>query len=134
MDEIKIQDLINGFDLKNDLTKNPNIWVGHAKIGYRNHPKIYEVKKMFLELFEEYVEEGEPTPKHILEILKQWEDYHPYQKVREIDQPMFISKNKNKIYIVVIWPWQIKEGVASIMLYKGELGTESISHQQPRHL
>jgi hypothetical protein len=119
--ENKVKELIEKFNLKNDLTKNPNIWIGHAKIGYRNRPKIDEVKRMLLEVFEDFIEEGEPTPEHLIEILKQWEDYHPYQKVREIDQPMFVSKTSNAIYIVVIWPWQIKEGVASMMLYKGEL-------------
>lgn len=121
MDETRIQALIDKFSLKNDLTKNPNIWVGHAKIGYRNRPNIEEVKRLLLEIFDDYIEEGEPTPEDLIEIIKQWEYFHPYQKVREIDQPMFISKSPNTIFVAIIWPWQIKEGVASLMLYKGEL-------------
>jgi hypothetical protein len=121
MDKVRIQELIDKFNLKNDLTKNPNIWTGHAKIGYRNRPKIDEVKRLLLDIFDEYIEEGEPTPEHLKEVLQQWEYFHPYQRVREIDQPMFISKDQNTIFVVVIWPWQIKEGVASLMLYKGEI-------------
>ena len=121
MDETKIQELINKFNLKNDLTKNLNIWIGHAKIGYRNRPNIEEVKKLLLDIFDDYIKEGEHTPESLKETLKQWEDFHPYQKVREIDQPMFISKDQNTIFVAVIWPWQIKEGVASLMLYKGKI-------------
>jgi len=121
MDNTKIQEIIDKFNLKNDLTKNPNIWIGHAKIGYRNRPNIEEVKKLLLDIFDFYIEEGEPTPEYIKKIMGQWEDFHPYQKVREIDQPMFISKNQNTIFIAVIWPWQIKENVASLMLYKGKI-------------
>jgi hypothetical protein len=117
--ENKINELIQKFNLKNDLTKNFNIWVGHAKIGYKGRPSIEEAKSILLEIFDEFLEEGEPTPENIKKTLKQWENFHPYQNAREIDQPMFFSKRNNKIFIAVIWPWQIKEGVASLMLYQG---------------
>ena len=120
MDNQKINELIEKFNLKNDLTKNFNIWIGHAKIGYRKRPSIEEVKKILLELFDEFIEEYEPTPERLKKTLEQWENFHPYQKVREIDQPMFISREGDKIIVAVIWPWQIKEGVASLMLYEGK--------------
>ncbi|RLG11711.1 hypothetical protein DRN73_04590 [Candidatus Pacearchaeota archaeon] len=120
MNNPKINELIKKFNLKNDLTKNFNIWVGHAKIGYRNRPSINEVKKILLEIFDEFIEEYEPTPERLKETLSQWENFHPYQKVREIDQPMFVSREGEKIIVAVIWPWQIKEGVASLMLYEGK--------------
>ena len=60
------------------------------------------------------------TPEELEKTLAQWENFHPYQKVREIDQPMFISRDGNNITTAVIWPWQIKEGVASLMLYEGK--------------
>jgi len=117
--EEKVNELIRQFDLKNDLTKNFNIWVGHAKVGYNGKPSIEETKTTLLHLFDEFIEEGEPTPENFKKTLKQWEDFHPYQNVREIDQPMFISRQGDKVFIMVIWPWQIKEGVASLMLYQG---------------
>ena len=52
MDKIKIVELISKFNLKNDLTKNINIWVGHAKIGYRNRPNIEEAKRFLLDIFD----------------------------------------------------------------------------------
>lgn len=121
MDKTKIKELIEKFNLKNDLTPNKNIWVGHAKIGYRNRLTIEEAKNFLSDMFQTHIKEGEPTPKELIEILEQWEDYHPYQKVREIDQPMFISQKENIIFVAVIWPWQIKEGVASLMIYQGEI-------------
>lgn len=117
--ESRINELIKQFNLKNDLTKNFNIWVGHAKIGYKGRPSIEEAKSILLGIFDEFIEEGEPTPENMQKTLKQWENFHPYQNVREIDQPMFFSKKNNKVFVVVIWPWQIKEGVASLMLYQG---------------
>ena len=118
--ENQVNELIQRFNLKNNLTQNFNIWVGHAKIGFEGKPSIEETKTILLDLFDEFVEEGEPVPRHLQKTLAQWEDFHPYQKVREIDQPMFISRQENKAFVVVIWPWQIKEGVASLMLYQGE--------------
>lgn len=117
----QINKLIKTFNLKNDLTKSFNIWVGHAKIGYKRRPSIEKTKKILSKLFDEFIEEGTPTPKDIKKILKQWENFHPYQKVREIDQPLFISKEGKNIFIAVIWPWQIKEGIASLMLYQGKI-------------
>jgi hypothetical protein len=121
MNELKFQELVDRFGLKNDLTDNFNIWVGHAKIGFRDAPKIEEAKKILLEFFEEFVEEYEPTPEHIKNLMKQWENYHPYQNIRELDQPMFISKGKESVTIAVIWPWQLKDGIASLMVYQGRL-------------
>ncbi len=122
MEKDKFQDLIQKFDLKNDITENPNIWVGHAKIGYNNNqPTIYEAKKILLDFFEEFIEEYEPTPEEIKNIIKRWENFHPYQSVREQDQPMFVSKTENRITVAVIWPWQLKQDVASLMVYEGEL-------------
>ena len=121
MEKDKFQDLIQKFELKNDITKNPNIWVGHAKIGYNNQPTIYEAKKILLEFFDEFIEEYEPTPEEIKNIIRRWENFHPYQNVREQDQPMFISKTGNRIIVAVIWPWQLKQDVASLMVYEGEL-------------
>jgi len=121
MEQEKLQELINLFRLKNDLTENCNIWVGHAKIGFRKSPTIEEAKSILLGYFDEFIEEFEPTPQNLKKIMVQWEGYHPYQKVREIDQPMFISRNENEIIVAVIWPWQIKEGTASLMIYSGEL-------------
>ena len=121
MDEARFQELVQRFKLKNDLTDNFDIWVGHAKIGFREAPKMEEAKKILLEFFEEFIEEYEPTPEKVKTLLKQWENYHPYQNVRELDQPMFISKNGDEIIIAVIWPWQLKDGIASLMVYKGRL-------------
>ena len=117
----EIQELIEKFNLKNDLTDNKGIWVGHAKIGYRNRPNIEQAKEYLKEIFPEYIEENQPTPEYLVEIMKKWENSHPYQKVRELDQPMFVLKEDNQIYVAVIWPWQIREGVASLMLYVGEM-------------
>lgn len=121
MEEEKLQELVNLFRLKNDLTENFNIWVGHAKIGFRKSPTIEEAKSVLLGYFDEFIEEFEPTPQELKKTMIQWEGYHPYQKVREIDQPMFFSRKGNQIIMAVIWPWQIKEGVASLMIYSGEL-------------
>ena len=122
MDDERFRLLIKEFDLKNDLTKNPNIWVGHAKIGFRNRPSIDDAKKILLGFFEDFIEEYEPICEETRKILSQWEtDAHPYQKVRELDQPMFISKTNNTVVVAVIWPWQFKEGVASLMIYQGKL-------------
>lgn len=121
MEQERLQELISLFRLKNDLTENPNIWIGHAKIGFRKSPNIEEAKSILLGYFKEFIEEFEPTPQELKKTLSQWEDYHPFQKVREIDQPMFISRNGNKIIVAVIWPWQIKEGTASLMIYNGEI-------------
>jgi hypothetical protein len=119
MDIERINELIARFNLKNDLTQNFNIWVGHAKIGYRDRPSIEEVKQILKEMFEEFIPEGTPTPENLKKTLAQWENFHPFQHAREIDQPMFLSKKGNEITIAVIWPWQIKDGVASLMLYQG---------------
>jgi hypothetical protein len=119
MDIEKINELIAKFNLKNDLTQNFNIWVGHAKIGYRDRPSIEDVKKILNEMFDEFIPEGQPTPENLKKSLAQWENFHPFQHAREIDQPMFISKKDNEVTIAVIWPWQIKDGVASLMLYQG---------------
>lgn len=121
MDIDKINELIAKFNLKNDLTQNFNIWVGHAKIGYRDRPTIDNVKEMLKGVFDTFVPEGQPTPEELKKTLAQWENFHPYQHAREIDQPMFFSKSKDKteVTVAVIWPWQIKEGVASLMLYQG---------------
>lgn len=121
MDENKVQEIIEKFNLKNDLTENKNIWVGHAKIGYRNRLNLEEAKRFLADFFQEYIKENEPTPEPLRGMIKKWEDFHPYQKVRELDQPMFISKKEKRIVVAVIWPWQIKEGIASLMLYVGEL-------------
>ncbi len=121
MEQEKLQELITSFQLKNDLTENKNIWAGHAKIGFRNKPSIEETKSILLKYFDQFIEEFEPTPSELKEILIQWEGYHPFQKVREIDQPMFICKTGNKITVAVIWPWQIKEGVASLMIYNKDI-------------
>jgi len=121
MEYEKLKELIQTFELKNDLTENPNIWVGHAKIGYRNRPTIYEAKKILLNFFDNFIEEYEPTPEELKKTISRWENFHPYQSVREQDQPMFVSKTENKIIIAVIWPWQLKPGVASLMIYEGEL-------------
>lgn len=119
MDPEKKKELIEKFNLKNDLTKNVNIWVGHAKIGYRNRLSLQEAKEILEDYFDQSIKEGESTPEEIQKIMNQWENFHPYQKVRELDQPMFISKKDDKVIVAVIWPWQIKEGVASLMIYEG---------------
>ncbi|MBD3247037.1 hypothetical protein GF378_00255 [Candidatus Pacearchaeota archaeon] len=123
MDFDEIKELIERFNLKNDLTKNFNIWVGHAKIGYRDKPGIEETKKVLQEIFDEFIPENQPTPEEMKKTLKQWENFHPYQHAREIDQPMFYSKSKDnsEIVVAVIWPWQIKEKIASLMLYRGKI-------------
>lgn len=121
MEDDKLQDLIQKFQLKNDLTKNFNIWVGHAKIGHRDKPDIEQAKKILIGFFDEFIEEYEPTPDELKDVLAQWENFHPYQKVRELDQPMFVSKTEKDIIVAVIWPWQLKEGVASLMVYQGEM-------------
>ena len=121
MDIDKINELIAKFSLKNDLTQNFNIWVGHAKIGYRDRPTIEQAKETLKQIFENFVPEGTPTPESLKKTLAQWENFHPYQHAREADQPMFYSRSKNgvDITVAVIWPWQIKNGVASLMLYQG---------------
>ena len=121
MDEIRLNELIDTFNLKNDLTKNENLWIGHAKIGYRKRMDLNEAIEFLKDYFQEHIPQGQKTPEYLQEILKQWEGIHQYQKVREADQPMFFSKANNKVYAAVIWPWQIREGVASLMLYVGEL-------------
>lgn len=121
MEQEKLQELIDSFQLKNDLTENENIWSGHAKIGFRDRPSIDDAKCVLLQYFDEFIEEFEPTPSELKEILSQWEGYHPFQKVREIDQPMFICRKENTITVAVIWPWQIKEGTASLMIYHKEI-------------
>lgn len=121
METEKLQELIASFQLKNDLTENINIWAGHAKIGFRGRPSIDDAKCTLLKYFDEFIEEFEPTPPELKKTLLQWEGYHPFQKVREIDQPMFLTRKGNQIVVAVIWPWQIKEGVASLMIYKGEI-------------
>ncbi len=117
----EIKELIKKFNLKNDLTQNFNIWVGHAKIGYRNRPSIEETKEPLKKIFDEFIPEGVPTPENLKKTLSQWENFHPYQHVRELDQPMFISKDNENIFVAVIWPWQFKKGVASLMLYQGKV-------------
>ncbi len=121
MEPEKFQELIKDFELKNDLTDNIKIWVGHAKIGFRKRPSIDDTKRILLKYFEDFIEEYEPTPEKISKIMPQWEDSHPYQKVRELDQPMFFSIKGDSIIVAVIWPWQIKDGVASLMVYEGKI-------------
>lgn len=50
MEQQKLDEIINLFRLKNDLTENFNIWVGHAKIGFRKSPTIEEAKKYFSDI------------------------------------------------------------------------------------
>ena len=121
MENQELNKIIEKFDLKNDLTENPDIWIGHAKIGFRNRPSIKEAKKILKEFFNEIIQENQETPEELKKTLKQWENYHPFQHVRELDQPMFIKKGKENIIIAVIWPWQMKKGIASLMLYKGKI-------------
>jgi hypothetical protein len=119
MEEITFETIIEKFKMKNDLTVNPNIWMGHAKIGYHNRITIPETKEMLSKYFPEQIPEGTPTPEELKKTLDQWKDAHPFQQAREEDQPMFIKRGGENIEIAVIWPWQMKEGVASLMLYKG---------------
>jgi len=121
MNKEKIKELVEKFNLKNDLTANFNIWVGHAKIGYRNRMTIEQAKSLLISYFEEFIEEGEPTPENLKRTLAQWENFHPYQRVRAEDQPMFLTRKDGHIFVAVIWPWQIKDGVASLMLYEGKI-------------
>ena len=121
MSEEIIRPLVEKFNLKNDLTENIRIWVGHAKIGYRERPKIEEAKKFLSEHFKNFIPEGTPTPESIKKSLAQWENFHPFQKVRELDQPLFYTIEGQRITLAVIWPWQMKKGVASLMLYEGRV-------------
>lgn len=116
----EIKELIEKFELKNDLTNNPNIWVGHAKIGFRKRLKINEAKEILSRYFEHHIPENMSIPSEWEKTINQWEDYLHFQKVREIDQPLFMKKKGKEAIVAVIWPWQIKEGVASLMLYKGK--------------
>ena len=120
MDKKDIDDLIEKFNLSNDLTENLKIWVGHAKIGRDDNPSIEEAKEILKDFFDVMVPENTPTPERLKKVLSQWENYHPYQHVRELDQPMFIRREGETIIVAVIWPWQMKQGVASLMLYQGE--------------
>ena len=117
---IEFRKIVKIFNLKNDLTLNSNIWVGHAKIGFRNRPSIEEAKKILSNYFGELVVENGPTPKHLKRSLSQWENYHPFQHVRENDQPLFMKRKDGEIVVAVIWPWREKKGIASLMLYKGD--------------
>lgn len=121
MTEDMIDNLVDTFNLKNDLTENIKIWVGHAKIGYRDRPSIEEAKQVLAEHFENKVPEGTPTPENLRKSMTQWENFHPFQKVREIDQPMYYKIDGKKLVLAVIWPWQMKKGVASLMLYEGRM-------------
>ena len=121
MENLTFEKIIEKFNMKNDLTNNPKIWMGHAKIGYRGRIKMMETKELLSKYFPEHIPENIPTPEELKKTLAQWENAHPFQHVREEDQPMFIKRKGNKIEIAVIWPWQMKEGVASLMLYKGEI-------------
>ena len=121
MSEEVIKNLVKRFNLKNDLTENIRIWVGHAKIGYRDRPTIEEAKEFLSQNFENSVPEGTPTPEALRKSLSQWENFHPFQKVREQDQPMYYKIDGQKLIVVVIWPWQMKKGVASLMMYEGRV-------------
>ena len=116
-----VDNLVEKFELKNDLTQSIKIWVGHAKLGYRNRPNIEDAKKILLGMFENFIPEETPTPEKILKSLAQWENFHPFQKVRELDQPLYYTIKDKKITVAVIWPWQMKKGVASLMLYEGRV-------------
>lgn len=121
MPEEVIKNLVEKFNLKNDLTENIRIWVGHAKIGYRDRPTIQQAKDILVKQFENHVPEGIPTPERLRKSLTQWENFHPFQKVRELDQPLYYKINGQKLIVAVIWPWQMKKGVASLMLYEGRV-------------
>lgn len=116
-----INELVEKFSLKNDLTENRNIWVGHAKIGREGRMSMQEAKNFLSQIFEHLVEEEKQTPEELRKTLSQWENSHPFQKAREIDQPMFFKKEGNKILVAVLWPWQMKKDVASIMVYNGDI-------------
>lgn len=121
MTEDMIKEIVEKFNLKNDLTENIRIWVGHAKIGYRDRPSFEEAKELLEKNFATTIKEGEPTPENLKKSMSQWENFHPFQKVRELDQPMYYSLDGQKLIVAVIWPWQMKQGVASLMLYEGRL-------------
>lgn len=114
-----IKEIVEKFNLKNDLTENIRIWVGHAKIGYKDRISIEDAKKLLENQFNNKVTEGEPTPEKLKKSIMQWENFHPFQKVREIDQPLYYNIDGQKLTVAVIWPWQMKHGVASLMLYEG---------------
>ncbi|MEM4230616.1 MAG: hypothetical protein QXF25_01965 [Candidatus Pacearchaeota archaeon] len=118
-----LKEQIEKFNLTNEVTENPNIWVGCGVIGGEGQPSIEEAKKILEEKFGKCIaDSGQETPEWLVKTLKQWENYHPYQHVREKDQPLFIKKLDNgRIVVAVIWPWQIKKGKASLMVYKGQL-------------
>lgn len=116
-----LHELIHQFKLDNTYTINRNIWVGHASIGISKAFTISKAKSYLSSRFSEFIRENEQTPIWIIATLKQWENIHPFQSVREVDQPLFIKRFPNgKILIAVIWPWQFREGVASILVYEGE--------------
>ena len=121
MTEDIVEDIVNKFNLKNDLTENIKIWVGHAKIGYRDRPSIESAKELLKQHFKNFIEEGTPTPENLRKSLSQWENFHPFQKVREIDQPMYYKIDGQRLTVEVIWPWQMNKGVASLMLYEGRI-------------
>lgn len=118
-----LKDPIEKFELNNKITKNPNIWVGCGKIGGKGQFSIPEAMRVLEANFGNCIAEaGEETPAWLEKTLKQWEDFHPYQHVREKDQPLFIKRlENNKVVVAVIWPWQIKRHMASLMVYEGQL-------------
>lgn len=119
--EKRFKDLIDLFGLKNDLTPNKYIWVGHAKIGFRERMTIEKAIELLKGRFQDYIAPGEETPKELLKTIEQWEEAHPFQRVREHDQPMFLFREGGHVIVAVIWPWHMKEGVASLMVYEGAL-------------
>lgn len=116
-------ELISKFGLTNEYTENLSIWVGHAAIGGKGQPTMEEAKQILSRLMGDCVaDKGQETPEWISKTLEQWQNFHPYQHVRERDQPLYVKKLDNgKVIVAVIWPWQIKKNIASIMVYEGDL-------------
>jgi hypothetical protein len=118
-----LNELIAKFKLSNDYTENKDIWVGHASIGEEGKPSIDEAKNFLSEKFNGCLaDSGTKTPDWIIKTLEQWHDFHPFQNVREIDQPLFVKKlDDKKVVVAIMWPWQIKEQIASLMVYEGKM-------------
>lgn len=120
MDKELFYQIIHRFNLVNDYTDNPNIWVGHGRIGNLGCPRIEEAKQILEKHLGDEIAEDETTPEWIRKTLSQWENAHPFQHIHEKGQPLFAKKfESGKIIVAAIWPWQIKKNIASLMLYEG---------------
>ena len=120
MDKTLFYQIVHRFNLKNDYTNNSNIWVGHGRIGNLGCPNMTEAKKILTDYLGDEIAEEESTPEWIKKTLVQWENSHPFQHIHEKGQPLFAKKHDSgKVTVAAIWPWQIKENIASLMLYDG---------------